>query len=70
MARPKTFRPPAIDGRRLTLWFGTIAALRAKLSPMPVLGRASVAKFGPIAAAHLRRAIGEYFEKPWILSGV
>jgi hypothetical protein len=79
-ARPERLRQPAVasragvdayDTKRDPLLIGTIAAvLRAKLSPMPVLGKTAVAKFGPIAAAHLRPAIWGYFEKPWVLSGV
>ena len=61
----------AYDTKRDPLLFGTIAAvLRARLSPMPVPGGGGVAKFGPIAAPHPRPAIREYFEKPWVLSGV
>src|ERR1700704_3326810 len=79
-ARPERLRQPAVaaeagvdayDSKRDALSFGTIAAvLRAKLSPMPVLGKTAVAKFGPIAVPHPRPANREYFEKPWILNGL
>jgi hypothetical protein len=52
------------DTKRHPLSFGTIAAvLRAKLSPMPVLGMRNNAKFGPIAAVRPARAICRYSEK-------